>query len=67
MTRLKATSLLPDLLLKLRRQLGHTGTHTLHTLGADSYNYSDGNWQVALCVAYRALLGGDADCSCFSA
>lgn len=28
--RLKATSLLPDLLLRLRRQLGHTGTHT-HT------------------------------------
>lgn len=28
--RLKATSLLPDLLLRLRRQLGHTGTHTTH-------------------------------------
>lgn len=32
--------------------LRHTHTHTLQ---ADSYNYSDRNWQVALSAAYRSL------------
>lgn len=44
----------------------HRRTHTHRTLGEDSYNYSEGNWQVALCVAYRSLLGGDTDCGCLS-